>query len=208
MKIYLACGLTHVPRHLFADYVAFIHSLAAQLSTPAGWQVRYALKDSDPQLAQRPAAERASLCYLWDRGMVEWADVVVAECSHPSTGLGIELQIAEHNGTPIVICHRRSPEARAQDVDYLNPETGQHHLQIGDGYVTLMALGIPTLFRVVPYASPEQGVLDVGATVSLLDRSSPQDISARQPGQSRGESPSTGVAAPAPLDIDNTPPQK
>ena len=50
---------------------------------------------SDPQLAEKPPKERASLCYTWDRRMVEEADLVIAEASFPSTGLGIELQIAD-----------------------------------------------------------------------------------------------------------------
>lgn len=80
MKIYIACGLTHVPRDVFADYTSYLHRLAARLrDVPSVTSVRYALVDSDPQLASKPAGDQAGLCYDWDRRMVEEADLVVAE---------------------------------------------------------------------------------------------------------------------------------
>jgi hypothetical protein len=170
MKIYIACGLTHIPRQAFPRYVAFIHGLANHIEQKLSAEVRYALKDSDPQLAQRPPQERARLCYLWDRAMVEWADVVVAECSYPSTGLGIELQIAEQKNTPIIICYEISIETKASPIEYINPDAIRHELQIGEGYVTLMALGIPSVFRVMPYTSNEQGFTEIGAAVALINR--------------------------------------
>ncbi len=107
MKIYLACGLTHVPRDMFSDHCDFLHKLAERLrSEPARHEVKYALIDSDPQLGEKPFAERARLCYLWDREMVGEADLVIAEASFPAIGLGIELQIAEANDTPILLCFR------------------------------------------------------------------------------------------------------
>ena len=106
MRIYIACGLTHVPRPLFANYAKFIHSLANSLrEEPKGHEVKYALVDSDPQLATKPFDERARLCYVWDREMVEQAEVVIAEASFPSTGLGIEMQLArvERHSNHIVV---------------------------------------------------------------------------------------------------------
>jgi hypothetical protein len=106
MKIYIGCGLTHVPRgQIFDDHISFIHGLASELKA-VGHQVRYALVNSDPQLAEKPFKEGARLCYLWDRNMVEEADLLIAEASFPSTGLGIEMQLAEAKGTPIVLCFR------------------------------------------------------------------------------------------------------
>ena len=35
MNIYIACGLTHVPKEQFDEYVAFIHHLAGVLGTTA-----------------------------------------------------------------------------------------------------------------------------------------------------------------------------
>ena len=70
MKVYLACGMTHVPRSNFQRYADFIHSTAEALRQLGCEQVRYALMHSDPQLAEKPFEERAKLCYLWDREMV------------------------------------------------------------------------------------------------------------------------------------------
>ena len=72
MNIYIACALTHVPSSHFDEHVAFIHALADALREgDPGAQVKYALVNSDPQLATRPTGDRARLCYLWDRTMVE-----------------------------------------------------------------------------------------------------------------------------------------
>ena len=169
MRIYLACGLTHVPRDAFERYVAFILAVAEHLTRAVGAEVKYALRHSDPQLAEKPSHEKAKLCYLWDRAMVEWADLVVAECSYPSTGVGIELQIAEQRGTPVVICFENSQAIAASPVDYANPDGSHHQLQIGEGHVTLMALGLPTAIGVVSYVDPEEGIGKIAEAVALVD---------------------------------------
>jgi hypothetical protein len=171
MKIYIACALTHVPRDKFDEYTAFIHTLAAALrGSDTQNEVRYALVNSDPQLAIKPVNERARLCYLWDRDMVEAADVVIAEASFPSIGLGIEMQIAERKDKPIVLCFRDYGSNRAEAVAYKNPDLSRHDLQIGEGYVTLMALGVPSIFRVIKYGNVEEGIRQVLEAVGLLDR--------------------------------------
>jgi Nucleoside 2-deoxyribosyltransferase len=146
MKIYIACALTHVPRGtIFEEHTAFIHQLAEKLKS-AGHDVMYALVNSDPQLASKPFEERARLCYLWDRNMVEQANLVIAEASFASTGLGIEMQIAENRGTPIIVCFRDFGTNKVESVSYENPDHSRHSLQVGEGFVTLMAMGVPTIF--------------------------------------------------------------
>jgi hypothetical protein len=168
MKIYIACALTHVPRGaIFEEHVAFIHGLAGMLKD-AGHDVMYALVDSDPQLASKPFEERARLCYLWDRHMVEQAELIVAEASFPSTGLGIEMQIAESNGTPIILCFRDFGSNKVEGVLYENPDHSRHNLQVGDGFVTLMALGVPTIFRVVRYSDRQDGLLKAMSALDLF----------------------------------------
>lgn len=165
MKIYLACGLTHVPRKEFPAYVNLLHSLVAHLTDLHGIEVKYALRDSDPQLGQQPFADRARLCYAWDREMVEWADLVVAEASYPSTGLGIELQIACARNTPIIVAFKLDDRHKAPPVEYRTPDHGLHSLQLGEGYVSLMALGLPTISKVLPYKNEADALSKVSATV-------------------------------------------
>ncbi|MEE3500320.1 hypothetical protein [Acidiphilium acidophilum] len=87
MNIYVACGLTHVPRGIFDRYVSFIHQIALSLRSISGVNtVKYALVDSDPQLATEKKDNQARLCYQWDRQMVEGANLIVADASYPSTG--------------------------------------------------------------------------------------------------------------------------
>lgn len=170
MKIYVACGLTHVPRPDFESYVQFIHCLASHVSLQLSAEVKYALRDSDPQLSTKPFSERARLCYLWDRQMVEWADVVIAEASYPSIGLGIELQIAEAEDKPIVLAFRRDEALKASPVSYRNPDDIEHDLQLGEGYISLMALGLPSVFEVVGYTSDQDALTQLVAALVCLDR--------------------------------------
>ena len=168
MRIYIACALTHVPRGaIFEQHVAFIHKIAEKLDS-AGHRVMYALVNSDPQLASKPFDERARLCYLWDRNMVEQAELVIAEASFPSTGVGIEMQIAESKGTPIIVCFRDFGTNKVESVVYENPDHSRHSLQVGHGFVTLMALGVPTIFKVLLYSDDQDGIAKVMTTVGLL----------------------------------------
>jgi hypothetical protein len=133
-------------------------------------QVKYALVNSDPQLASKPFEERARLCYSWDRVMVEDAELVVADASFPSTGLGIEMQIAEHKGTPIVLSFWEATRTKTDPVSYTNPDHSHHQLQIGEGFVTLMALGIPNIFRVVRYSDFDAGITSIVDATNLLTK--------------------------------------
>jgi len=170
IKIYVACGLTHVPRKEFQDYVQTLHALVAHLSCALPAQVKYALRDSDPQLAEKPLEDRARLCYLWDREMVEWADVVVAEASYPSTGLGIELQVACARDTPIIIAFRPSNSHRAAPIQYETPDQAKHDLQVGEGFVSLMALGLPSVFKVLRYSNVEEAVMKIEEAIRIVQR--------------------------------------
>ncbi|ACB95541.1 hypothetical protein [Beijerinckia indica] len=159
MNIYVACGLTHVPREIFVCYVAFLHKLAASLhSLPTVETVKYALVDSDPQLAFKPKSDQAALCYDWDRRMVEEADLIVADASFPSTGLGIELQIAETGGKPIIMLIGDHGINRVKSAHYKNPDHSAHSLQVGEGIVSLMALGLPAIRKTLLYSDFDAGV--------------------------------------------------
>jgi hypothetical protein len=168
MKIYIGCGLTHVPRKYFSDYTNFIHAVAKALQVEHN--VKYALQDSDPQLAMKKPNERARLCYLWDRQMVENAELMIADVSFPSTGLGIEVQIAELKNTPLIICYRDWGSNRAEPIAYETPDHLQHQLQIGTGFASLMLLGLPNIFEVIQYQDTEEGILRVITAVSNLKR--------------------------------------
>lgn len=152
MNIYIACALTHVPESCFEDYSNLIVNIADQLSSH-GHEVKYALANSDPQLAKQDDNCKAKLCYQWDKDMVLWSDLVIAEASFPSTGMGIELQLADNNKIPIVICFKEDLDNKADPKTYRGVDHIDHNLQIGDGYISLMALGLPSLKNIVKYSS-------------------------------------------------------
>ena len=104
--------------------------------------------------------------------MVEWADVIVAEASYPSTGLGIELQIACSREIPIVIVFKLDERHKAPPIQYKTPDEEIHNLQLGDGYVSLMALGLPNLFKVLPYATADEVYIKIGKAIETLRKPS------------------------------------
>ncbi len=168
MKIYISCALTHVPRNLFNSYSSFIHDLAKKLKEP-GHDVKYALVDSDPQLAEMPEEDKPRLCYLWDRSMVETSDLLIAEASFPSTGLGIEMQLAEARNIPIIICLKDYRINKAEAITYETPNHETHLLQIGKGFVSLMALGLPSVYELIQYENSSSGIENIlNATERLL----------------------------------------
>lgn len=168
MKIYIGCGLTHVPRDIFENYVAYLHELASSVRAIAGVKsVRYALVDSDPQLAEKPVSDRAALCYDWDRRMVEGADLMIADASFPSTGLGIELQIAETAGIPIIMLIGDLGINRVSSAHYQNPDLSQHDLQVGEGIVSLMALGLPGIRKTISYRTFEEAISRASDAVTI-----------------------------------------
>ncbi len=171
MKIYLACGLTHVPRDEFEAYCALIHKVAGALDGLFETNgVKYALIDSDPQLAKKDPVDKARLCYLWDRTMVEEADLIIAEASYPSIGMGIELQIAEQSDIPIVLCFDKNEKHRAPAAKYTNPDMSEHELQLGEGYVSLMALGLPSVVRCIGYRDLDDCIDQISDVVRTLSR--------------------------------------
>lgn len=155
MNIYLASALTHVPECSFEEYSNLLVSIAEHLST-SGHRVKYALADSDPQLASQEESCKAKLCYQWDKDMVLSSDLVIAEASFPSTGMGIELQLANSNEIPVVLCFKPDKNYKAKPKKYRGVDQIDHNLQIGDGYISLMALGLPTLRKVIKYNSKEE----------------------------------------------------
>lgn len=102
--------------------------------------------------------------------MVEEADIVIAEASFPSIGLGIEIQIAQQKGIPIILCFKETNSYRAEPIEYENPDATRHNLQIGEGYVSLMALGIPEIVKVIPYDTQESGIAKIVDAVEVFDR--------------------------------------
>jgi hypothetical protein len=170
LKAFISCALTHVPRDAFSSYTSFIHSLAEALRSAGCTDVRYALIHSDPQLAKKPSSERARLCYTWDKELVRGSDVVIAEATYPSIGMGIELEVACGLGLPIILCYEQLPTHKIAPASYDNPDHSHHTLQIGEGYVSLMALGLATLFKIVPYAGPAEAFSGVTDALKMLTK--------------------------------------
>jgi nucleoside 2-deoxyribosyltransferase len=171
-KIYIACALTHVPRTHFKIYADSVHSIGEALCSENNIEVTYALKNSDPYLSTLPFSERSRACYERDKKLVKDADLIIAECTFPSIGLGIELELAVAYSKPIIIIHDNSPENIAAPVSYINPDDGKSYtLQIGDGHVSLMALGLPNVKDVISYSITNVNIIDLINRIRLTTAS-------------------------------------
>lgn len=166
--VYLACALTHVPRAIFMQYAEAIHLAAKTICDSTPVHVKYALMDSDPQLELHPEIERPRLCYDWDRQMVQGSNLVVADLSYPSVGVGIELQLAESAGIPVVLMYGDHGDNVAAEVEYANPDKTRHQLQIGKGTVSFMALGMPNVVSVHYYRGFDMPTADVVKSIQTL----------------------------------------
>jgi hypothetical protein len=167
MNIYIASSLTHVPKNIFEKYVDSIHSLAKELSS---FNVKYALVNSDPQLKDISIDQKAHYCYLWDRKMVEESDLIIAESSFPSTGLGIELQIAENLNIPVIIIFKDFKVNHATPKEYINPDNKTHKLQVGEGFVSLMELGLPNISSVIQYEKKEELFREIKTEIKKIKK--------------------------------------
>ena len=93
----------------------------------------------------------------------------VAEASFPSTGLGIELQIASERSIPIVLCFGDWGGNKAAPAEYENPDHSRHTLQIGEGYVSLMALGLPNILRILYYRARQEALTRIVELVGMVE---------------------------------------
>ena len=155
MKAYLSCPLTLVPDTVFGSFIDHVRTAVRILRDEFAFEVSYALENSDPCLADHEPHERPRLCYDWDRKMVEDADVVVAECSFPSTGAGIELQTANDAGIPIVLVYSDCWRGCTKPKPYRTEDGSPHELQIGNGIVSIMAQGLPMVKDEIRYETAE-----------------------------------------------------
>lgn len=148
INVFISCAMTHVPKKSFSLYFQYINQIASCLDG-LGLETHHAFKDSDPFLAKVSKERKATECYKMDRLLVEKSSLVVAEASFPSIGLGIELEIAHSLGIPAIITFSEVFCKKADSKRYILEDSNSYSLQIGEGFVTLMAIGLPNMKGVV-----------------------------------------------------------
>jgi hypothetical protein len=167
-SVYIACGLTHVPSACFAEYSALISALSQMIESTCGWQTRFALKDSDPHLAAFTPSDRASICYLLDRRLVAEASLVIAEMSFPSTGAGMELQLAAEFGIPIVCLHSNTCHRWAEEKSYESPSGASCQLELGDRVMSIMAAGNPMMIKLIEYTDAADAIEKLSSYLAAI----------------------------------------
>lgn len=165
MKIYLASALTHVPSKYFYQYTEDLHRIAEVLKHDLCVQIKYALIDSDPKLIEYNDEDKARLCYEWDKEMVVNSDLIIAESSFPSTGLGTEIQIAEQNNIPVILFYKNFTDNVEAPKHYTNPDKKEHQLQIGNGIISLMLRGNPAVILTIEYKDIESLISTLKNTI-------------------------------------------
>jgi hypothetical protein len=82
-------------------------------------------------------------------------------------------------GIPVIVCFKKSADHRTPAVDYDNPDHTRHTLQIGEGYVSLMALGLPTVFKVISYQTEQEGINSLVNAVGTIKKDEPGTVAER-----------------------------
>ncbi len=86
LQIYLGCGLSHSTD----EFKAYIEQLRSELEKQA---IVFKFRGFDPPLSE---------AFLWDTNCVRRSNVLVADFTYPSTGLGMECGIAIEQRKPII----------------------------------------------------------------------------------------------------------
>lgn len=150
-QVFIGTACTHVPVSIFPEYKSLIESVADLVEALFRCRARYALEDSDPLLPQYERRRRPAECYRMDRELVEDSQLVIAEVSFPSTGLGQELQIAEFNKIPIILCYRDWGFNLAERKDYRTRAGEDHSIELGNTIVSVMVQGNHAVIKEIFY---------------------------------------------------------
>ncbi|HRI36379.1 MAG TPA: hypothetical protein PK765_04905 [bacterium] len=105
--LYIGHGLTHAAQDFVEDMQLFRDSLAD----------RYELLDFVGVVHGT-----AESVYAVDSHNVLTCDAFIAECTHPSLGVGIELQIAANTTKPVLILHKRDTKVSRMALGMPNPK--------------------------------------------------------------------------------------
>jgi nucleoside 2-deoxyribosyltransferase len=105
MNVYFSCSLTG-GREDQPVYAALVNAMQAQ-----GHQVLTAHLASQEVMEEEAVVDPATV-YQRDISWVETCDVVVAEVSTPSHGVGYEIAHALDRGKPVLCCHRAGARVR------------------------------------------------------------------------------------------------
>ena len=115
-KIYLGCSLTQAPE----DFLQGIVDLKSQIKE------KYELIEffSDPLSVNQQSTE-LEICqriYEFDKNCVESCDLMIAEVSYPSIGLGMELAFAVTNNKPILAVAKNNAKVSRMIMGICHPK--------------------------------------------------------------------------------------
>jgi hypothetical protein len=152
-NVYIGAAMTHLPPAIFGEYKQTVEAMADLIAKLCNAKVTYALENSDPYLPGFDKERRPAECYRMDRELVEQSDLMIAEASFPSTGLGQELQMAAYNDVPVILCFRNWGDNIAAKKDYTTRAGEAHTIELGNKIVSSMVLGNPAVVHEILYKS-------------------------------------------------------
>jgi hypothetical protein len=172
-NVFIVGGITHVPEHEFPEHVDFFGAMSLMLQMRYGLNPSFALLDNEVWLRRLPRDKRALECYRIDQASVEWAGILIADLSVPSTGTGQELERAQLNNTPIILLAKE--EMRKEVTPYIEYETQttsgktlKHKIMRGTGAISLMVEGNPSIVQ-PPLIYSNDGAKGRSIALKMLD---------------------------------------
>jgi hypothetical protein len=149
-NVFIVGGITHVPPEEYPDHLHFLMQMANMLRFRYELNPSFALLDNEVWLKDVPRDSRAQECYRIDQASVDWAGLVIAELSVPSTGTGQELERAFQNNTPVVVMAKQEMRREVTpSIEYYTEgakgKVDKHKVQRGAGGISLMIEGNPSV---------------------------------------------------------------
>lgn len=150
MDLFLCCSMTNVPNKFFNNYSKTISNLHSFIES-FGHNVSNALRDNSPYDSSLDDFENAKVCYEWHKSRIEKSNLVIAEVSFPSIGVGIELESANQFNIPIILIYDKILAIKADVKEYEATGDLIKNTNITHPNISSMALGLKQAKELVGY---------------------------------------------------------
>jgi hypothetical protein len=155
MNIYIACSLTNVAVEHFNTYSNIISTLRLELKNN-GYIVKNALLNGSNNDSSQDDLSNARVCYEWHQQLIKKSDVMIAEVSYPSLGVGIELQLANQLDIPIYLIFNSNMALKSSSKTYNKTESLVSSTNVTHPFISSMALGLNNVEHIIEYTESKQ----------------------------------------------------
>lgn len=145
--------MTYLPKSHLKKYILFIQSLGRMIEESGFAHAKYAFRDTDPFMTNLSPSKIPEFCYKTNAGYIKSSTCIIAEVSFPSTGVGIELQIAEQYRIPIIVVYKKQNISKIKNKYYSLEDNGKYKLYTRTDGVSVVVYGLSSIKKEIQYKS-------------------------------------------------------